>query len=575
MLDPGGYRLLLVEAPDVPADELRAAVRWRIKDLIDFHIDDAVIDVFEMPPHARGGPHRMMYAVTAKAEVVKREIERIESAGLKLDVVDIPELSLRNIATLLESDQRGAAFLYLSERRSTLLLVRQGVLYLRATSRPAWRRWRRPASCGPISSQGLALEVRRSLDYFESHYEQTSIQQLHVSGLEAADREAIARELGLAVREVDLTTLFETDDVLSPELQRLCMPAIGAALRKDPVALCSAMYQQINLYQPIFRKQRQIFSAATMAQALGIVAAALLAHLRLWLGEGRRARGRSRAARRPRAGADDAARAHRSRLGRESPRRAGSGAQAFERHARRSAAPHRRAARAAARRYGRFLGLSRGAGAPAHAGAVAHRARHQRRHGAIELAGRSLRPELVPEYMQRLGSETALAGQRFDLFEIERDGENGEATFRATSRAALTLARREHRAAAMMQRIAKVVESVDRLSLRERLFLFAAGLFVVGGLWQAALAGPLEARERLANEKVTALQDRLQELDEAMNAAAAGVGEGMRGPIRARACAARERAGARRRDARVHDGPRRSRRDARRARGAVDAAKTG
>ena len=41
------------------------------------------------------------------------------------------------------------------------------------------------------------------------------------------------------------------------------------------------MYQQINLYQPIFRKQRQIFSAVTMAQALGIVAVALLADLRL------------------------------------------------------------------------------------------------------------------------------------------------------------------------------------------------------------------------------------------------------------------------------------------------------
>ncbi len=36
------------------------------------------------------------------------------------------------------------------------------------------------------------------------------------------------------------------------------------------------MYQQINLYQPIFRKQRQIFSATTLAQLLGIVAAALL-----------------------------------------------------------------------------------------------------------------------------------------------------------------------------------------------------------------------------------------------------------------------------------------------------------
>jgi rRNA-processing protein FCF1 len=56
----------------------------------------------------------------------------------------------------------------------------------------------------------------------------------------------------------------------------------------------------------------------------------------------------------------------------------------------------------------------------------------------MELAGRSLRPELVPEYMQRLGREAALAGQRFDRFEIEHDEETGDAVFRATSRAAAT-----------------------------------------------------------------------------------------------------------------------------------------
>lgn len=35
-------------------------------------------------------------------------------------------------------------------------------------------------------------------------------------------------------------------------------------------------YQQINLYQPIFRKQRQILSAVTMLQAVGVVVIALL-----------------------------------------------------------------------------------------------------------------------------------------------------------------------------------------------------------------------------------------------------------------------------------------------------------
>lgn len=237
VLDPADYRLLLVEAPDVPADELRAAVRWRVKDLIDFHIDDAVIDVFEMPPHARGGPSRMMYAVTAKAELVKSAIERIESAGLELNVVDIAELSLRNIATLLDAEQRGAAFLYLGERRSTLLLVRQGVLYLARHVETGVATLAEAGELRPDLVAGLALEVRRSLDYLESHYEQPAIPLLHVTGLEESDREQIARELGLSVCEVDLTSLFDTDDTFSPELQRLCLPAIGAALRRDPIAL--------------------------------------------------------------------------------------------------------------------------------------------------------------------------------------------------------------------------------------------------------------------------------------------------------------------------------------------------
>jgi len=237
VLEPTGYRLLLVEAPDVPPDELRAAVRWRIKDLIDFHVDDAVIDVFEMPQHARGGRNKMMYAVTAKADYVKQQIDLIESAGLNLDVIDIGELSLRNVATLFEAEQRGTAFLYLGERHSTLLLVRQGVLYL---ARHVETGVATLAEAGELRLElvgGLALEVRRSLDYFESHYEQTSIPQLHTCGLEAADRELLARELGIAVRDVDLKDLLDMDETLSPEVQRLCLPAIGAALRKDPVTL--------------------------------------------------------------------------------------------------------------------------------------------------------------------------------------------------------------------------------------------------------------------------------------------------------------------------------------------------
>ena len=57
-LDPGEYNLLLTEAPEVPDEELRAAIRWRIKDIVDFPIQNATIEVFDRlggrPPGAVG-----------------------------------------------------------------------------------------------------------------------------------------------------------------------------------------------------------------------------------------------------------------------------------------------------------------------------------------------------------------------------------------------------------------------------------------------------------------------------------------------------------------------------------------
>ena len=38
LLNSADYSLVLVDAPDVPPSELRAAVRWRVNELIDFHV---------------------------------------------------------------------------------------------------------------------------------------------------------------------------------------------------------------------------------------------------------------------------------------------------------------------------------------------------------------------------------------------------------------------------------------------------------------------------------------------------------------------------------------------------------
>ena len=130
VLDNGDYNLLLVEAPDVQPTELRAAIRWRVKDLIDFQIDDAVIDVFEVPNQKMGSSKSMMYAVVARSEQVKQRIDLLSDSGLNIEVIDIPELALRNIAALLPEDVAGVSTLYMSQRYGLITITRQSTLYL-------------------------------------------------------------------------------------------------------------------------------------------------------------------------------------------------------------------------------------------------------------------------------------------------------------------------------------------------------------------------------------------------------------------------------------------------------------
>jgi MSHA biogenesis protein MshI len=231
------YTMLLVEAPEVPADELRAAVRWRVRDLIDFHIDDAVLDVFQMPSRRPGSHGQMMYAIVARSDGVRAEIDVAEDAGLKLRAIDILELSLRNIGLLLDKDERGIALMYLAEHTGVMLVIRQGALYL---ARRLETGVQTLADADGLRSElidGLALEARRSLDYFESHFEQSSVPVIYTAGLQSPDLDQMAGELGLSVHNIELNSLFETQADYDDELSRRCLPAIGAALRHEEVTL--------------------------------------------------------------------------------------------------------------------------------------------------------------------------------------------------------------------------------------------------------------------------------------------------------------------------------------------------
>ena len=241
VLGAKAYQLQLLEMPNVPADELLAAVRWRLKDLIDFPVEEAVVELLEMPPHSNpGAPHTAYAVVTRRAEVLQ-QIELMKQADLRMDVIDIPELCVRNIAVLLPQDADGVAFLHFTEDCGYLTITRKGVLHLTRHLDTGKRALAAAAADDSTLQElvgGIALEIQRSLDYYESHYDCRPVTHIALgpgAGLDALPA-TLTEHLGVTVQGIDLQDLFSLEDEISAEEQGGCLLAVGAALRTDGAA---------------------------------------------------------------------------------------------------------------------------------------------------------------------------------------------------------------------------------------------------------------------------------------------------------------------------------------------------
>ncbi|HEB87740.1 MAG TPA: hypothetical protein ENI68_12110 [Gammaproteobacteria bacterium] len=251
VMEPGDFSLQLLEAPQVADDEMRDAVRWKIKDQLDYELDQAVLDVFEIPGLREQGRTPQIYAVYAHKDQVCSCIERVVPAGMALQYIDIPELVQRNIACRLPEDESGLALLNLQQQSGLLTLTYQSTLFLARELDSGYQALAGSAS-NAVAVNGspmalmseqptealetVALEIQRSLDYYESHFGKPPIKHLLIAPLVQPVPELLEHirdSLGLNVRMLDLAEVIDVPAEIDGEMQARAFYAIGAALRLE------------------------------------------------------------------------------------------------------------------------------------------------------------------------------------------------------------------------------------------------------------------------------------------------------------------------------------------------------
>lgn len=268
-------QILQIEAPAVPPEEVKAAARWRIKDMVEAHLDDLTIDVMRVGDgRARATQH--LYVIAAANSAIQDTTALLGAAGMELSVIDICETAQRNLRNAFAEAQgqreQATAALMVHESQCLLTISANDELFY--TRRLEWDDGifghtadTREASSGPSFGPGvlsqqtlesvdivdysaevpefgnahdtprLVIELQRSFDVWDRSWPDLPLAHLtvHAGAGSASLASIIKRDLGLPVEPMDISTLFSglDDPKVSVDVLEACVPLLGALLRQE------------------------------------------------------------------------------------------------------------------------------------------------------------------------------------------------------------------------------------------------------------------------------------------------------------------------------------------------------
>ena len=239
LLRHGQYQLLQVESPGVAREELRGAVRWRIKEQIDFPIDTAVVDVLDIPtPDASTGRAQQIFVVVAGNAQLAPRIHLFQKAKLPLSAIDIPELAQRNVAALFEEENRSLALLAFNDDGGLLTFTYRGELLSSRFIDIKRDELAEARKGGDGLFDRVLLEVQRSLDNFERAHSYANLSRVLVAPLPGTNGfiDYLKENLYQKLEMLDLTQAVDLSAIpalADPVRQAEALLAIGASLRNE------------------------------------------------------------------------------------------------------------------------------------------------------------------------------------------------------------------------------------------------------------------------------------------------------------------------------------------------------
>lgn len=242
------YQLMLSDMPDVPSTELASAMELKAAELLSYDLDDALIDIIQLPPEAYRSRTRMAFIIAMQKLPLEQWLSTLVQVGIRVPVIDVAITQLRNFGLRVQNYSASGLF-HIESNRSRLILNYNDEMVLSRTfdsgiddldanddlPKPITSNelFIEEEAQSAIQLESLALDIRRSFDYYESQLGLGAIAELNILCRKNHQYlvESLASRLGVRCSFVDPSDYLHTSTSTGLTGEELDADLIGTAFR--------------------------------------------------------------------------------------------------------------------------------------------------------------------------------------------------------------------------------------------------------------------------------------------------------------------------------------------------------
>jgi len=222
VLSPAFYKIVQVDKPNIPANEMLGALKWQVNDLVTIEVDDMIVDYFDA--HAVVGGNPQVNVICASKSFLMVLFSAINQGGIQLSTISTEEFAFLSLLP-----KKDAAVLLVCQQPNAevvLLIVKNGQLYFYRRLRGFTQLYQQSEEDLAMgTTERLSLEIQRFMDYFERQLKQAPIKSIQV--MVPSDNEQYLAD-----------KLAENTDVV---VQLLALPEQHQGQRKYAVAIGASL----------------------------------------------------------------------------------------------------------------------------------------------------------------------------------------------------------------------------------------------------------------------------------------------------------------------------------------------